>query len=156
MSPAVPKPKAKRKPKPRFSSIVDRRTPQQKIAAAKRLRGTTPVKKTKRPAKERRAKFEREYGGPEYLAFIQSKPCCACPDFYPCEAAHTTTGGMGRKANAAWLVPLCKQWPVPDGLREGCHRELHRIGIKSFEAKHNVNLKEIAAKLYAEFQSTHQ
>jgi hypothetical protein len=115
------------------------------------------IKKKRRSASEKQEKFEREYGGEEYLAFIQSKPCCACGFAgLPSEAAHTTTGGASRKADGKGnLAPLCvpRFWPPTDASRwyDGCHRESHR-GIKSFQEKYGIDLKAKAALLWIEFQ----
>jgi hypothetical protein len=46
------------------------------------------------------------------------------------ELAHTENGGMGRKADARTLVPIC----APD------HRLLHTIGVKAFEARFSDRL----------------
>ena len=133
--PAVPKPRKARKPKRAFSSIK-RPSFAASVKAAK-------TRKKKRPAKEQRAKFEREYGGEEYLAFIHAQPCAACRLVGYTEAAHTATGGMGRKADAETLAPLCR-W---------CHLDLHHMGVKSFETTYYpVNLKALAAALWTEFQ----
>ncbi len=78
------------------------------------------------------------------------------------EAAHATTGGMGRKSDAKWLVPLTGRLAPYVGRgpihqdAEGLHRELHRIGIKSFEAKYGVDLRAIASRLYRDYQYMNQ
>jgi hypothetical protein len=119
----------------------------------------SPIKKKKRPAKEQRAKFEREYGGANYHAFVVLKPCCACELPGATVAHHTENGGKGRKADARTLVPLCgtiERWRLFEaGSTEGCHNELHRIGVRSFEARYGVDLKAIAATLWTEFQESH-
>lgn len=83
---------------------------------------------TRNPA-HRRASFERAYGGPERLAWIQRQPC-VISGAHPCVAAHVKSGGMGRKADARWTVPLLSR----------LHDELHRHGQKTFEAKYGVDL----------------
>lgn len=107
------------------------------------------IRKKPRPAKE----TARIYG--EHAAHVRQRPCCACGYAGATEAAHTTTGGMGRKADASTLVPLCGPHQVIaiDGksrLVEGCHRESHRIGVKSFERKYGLSLSFIASRLFAE------
>jgi hypothetical protein len=51
------------------------------------------------------------------------------------ENAHVGTGGMGRKADASAVVPLC-HWH---------HYVLHRNGVRSFERYFGVRLVEAAA-----------
>jgi hypothetical protein len=117
------------------------------------LKPRKPVKR-RNPA-HRAANHERAYG--EKAAWIRGFPCVGCGIGGPIEAAHTTTGGMGRKADASTLVPLCGPHVLPPyslyRFVESCHRELHRVGIKTFEARHEVNLKALAAKYEAEWQT---
>ncbi len=119
---------------------------------AKRI-ARTAIKKKKRSASEQRAKFSREYGGPAYLAFIKAHPCCACRVVGYTEAAHTVTGGTGRKADARTIVPLCGIRPYISGLGEGCHGALHRLGVTTFEQGYcaGKSLKEIAASLWSTY-----
>ena len=83
----------------------------------------SPIAKVN-PARKAKA-FARAYGGAERVRWIQSQPCILCSQS-PCENAHVTGGGAGRKADARWIVPLCHR----------CHAELHTIGQKTFEAKY--------------------
>lgn len=55
--------------------------------------------------------------------------CCACFAPGPCENAHVSSGGMGRKADANRIVPLC----------HACHEEQHRIGWPAFAEKHGTD-----------------
>ena len=53
------------------------------------------------------------------------------------EVAHVrtgTNGGMGLKPGDFWTISLCRD----------CHSEQHRIGERSFEAKHGIDMKELA------------
>jgi hypothetical protein len=88
-----------------------------------------PITRRRRKASE----TKRIYGGAERIAWIKAQPC-VITGRSPCEAAHVKTGGTGRKADACWTVPM-----IPEK-----HRELHSIGIATFEAKYNVDL-ELAA-----------
>ena len=60
----------------------------------------------------------------------------------PCVNAHVKTGGTGRKADARWIVPLTAAE----------HDELHRIGQRSFEAKHGIDLAFQAAIIDARWE----
>lgn len=51
------------------------------------------------------------------------------------ENAHTVTGGVGRKADAHTIIPLCHQH----------HAELHR-GVERFEDLYGIDLTEAAAE----------
>lgn len=79
-------------------------------------------------------KFAREYGSAERVDWVRRQPCVAC-GHGPSENAHVRTGGMGRKADACWVAPICTP----------CHATLHRIGAKSFEAAHQIDLDHEAA-----------
>lgn len=106
-----------------------------KLVRHKRLRSGTGLKPVnrKRKAKE----FVRCYGSNARVAFVQSLPCAIAPHRCsgPIENAHAVGGGVSRKADARWIVPLCR----------AAHRELHRIGVRSFEARHNVSLEAAAS-----------
>jgi len=61
--------------------------------------------------------MDRIYGSKERRRWIKSLPCLACclvspifalADKWSCENAHVVTGGMGRKADASHIVPLCR------------------------------------------------
>ena len=68
--------------------------------------------------KRRRKDWLRAYGGEERVAFVAAQRCCVCGAEPPSENAHVLSGGMGRKADARWIVPLC--WI--------CHERYHRAG----------------------------
>jgi hypothetical protein len=61
----------------------------------------------------------------------------------PCENAHVKSGGVGRKADAKWIVPLTFDE----------HQELHQHGQKTFEKKYGINLVEQAKRIEKEWQS---
>lgn len=90
-----------------------------------------------RKAKDR----ERAYGGPDRIAWVQRLPCWVC-GHGASQNAHVKTGGMGRKADARWIVPLC----------ESHHHELHQHGQKTFEKKHSVDLAFAAQIVDARWQ----
>ena len=110
-------------------------------------RGKKPIPKRnpKRKAKE----FARAYGSDERVEFVKSLPCivatrvfcgvtkaCCAGDI---ENAHTKGGGMGRKAPASSVVPMCS----------GHHRYLHTVGSTEFQAVYRVDLTAEAAKCEA-------
>jgi hypothetical protein len=139
----------------RFSSIKPRTFAQAKAASARlRAKQKPPKKKAK---KRDRNDPARIYGG-KYADWIRSLPCVGCGYQGPAvEAAHTTTGGMGRKADAETLVPLCgprnisHEWCRSTTL-EGCHRLAHRVGHQKLEKVYRVDLKAKAAELWASWQ----
>lgn len=53
-----------------------------------------------------RSARNRVYGSQDRAAWMRALPCAICGRS-PCEVAHTTTGGMGRKADAETTIPLC-------------------------------------------------
>lgn len=81
----------------------------------KRGKGVNPTN-----PKRRKANFARAYGSQAFLTFIHRLPCWACGYAGPSErqAAHTTTGGMGRKADANTIISLCNV----------CHTRQHQGG----------------------------
>ncbi len=101
-----------------------------------------PIKKKSRSASE----FARIYGSRARVAWVKtlgcvvSNPVCATQ---PIDNAHTRTGGTSRKANAETIAPICR-WH---------HRELHRIGQRSFEQKYYLNLASEAAQTEREWQN---
>lgn len=99
-------------------------------------RGKCP--KARNPSRQKR-EFARAYGSPERVAWVQGLPCTVCRAT-PCDNAHTASGGAGRKGDHRTIAPLCS----PRFDDQGCHRELHVSGIKSFEEKYRVNLASAA------------
>jgi hypothetical protein len=104
--------------------------------STKRMTRNTPVRA--RNPERRAAEHERCYG--EHGAYIRAQPCAvqrkAC--WGRIEAAHTENGGMGRKADASTLAPLC-----------ACHHlELHAHGSVTFATKYRIDLSALAADLW--------
>jgi hypothetical protein len=91
--------------------------------------------KTTKP-KRRAAERERSYGPPERRAWVKSLACAVSGRYGDIEQAHAKGGGAGRKADAEFILPL----------RRELHRELHRIGVRSFEAAYCVDLLSLAAR----------
>lgn len=90
-----------------------------------------------RNPKRRKAEWARAYHSPERVAWVRARPCfvCGCPR-RPSENAHTVTGGMGRKADASTIAPLCAYH----------HAELHQVGASTFETLHRFPLAWAAAE----------
>ena len=80
---------------------------------------------------------------PKHLNFVRSLPCSVCKTDYEVHAHHLThaePGGMSKKTNDNWVVPLCGDH----------HYELHYKGEKSFWKKHKLEPKIYAALLWYE------
>ncbi len=102
-------------------------------------RGKRP--KARNPARQRR-EFARAYGSPERVAWVKGLSCTVC-GITPCDNAHTANGGAGRKADYRTIVPLCSgRFDA-----EGCHAELHRIGVRTFEETYRINLASAAVNV---------
>lgn len=120
---------------------------------------TSERKPTSKSGKPRRKKREAEetariYGPQQFRDWLHRQCCSVCAWQGNTEQAHAATGGMGRKASWTASLPLCGPHPTlygGHGIVEGCHRESHRTGVKSFEAKHGVNLIALAAKTRANY-----
>lgn len=99
------------------------------------------------PERRRRVSLEA-FGDPltGQATLARSLPCCACGLVGWSEAAHVTGRGAGGKTKD--IAPLCG--PRIDQGEEGCHRESHRIGIKTFEAKWGVDLARVAREVAEE------
>lgn len=92
---------------------------------------------------KKRKEWARAYGSPERVRWVQGQ-WCVVPDCreWPTENAHTESGGMGRKADADTIVPVCRHH----------HREMH-MGQKTFEKKYGLDLKELARQTQRRWQS---
>jgi len=86
-------------------------------------------------AKRRAENWKRAYGSEDRVAWVKQLNCVACGRT-PCENAHTANGGMGRKADASTIIPLCKP----------CHHDLHVQGRRVFEASWTVDLARAAER----------
>lgn len=88
-----------------------------------------------RNAKRRAAEFARAFHSEERVRFVRSQPCAACLKFGEIENAHIEGGGASRRADYTKIVPLCRT----------CHRQMHRMGLDTFLARHGLDRAEIAA-----------
>jgi hypothetical protein len=91
------------------------------------------------------SEFLRIYGTKERVEWVKSLPSIVSGRT-PCVNAHTSTGGMGRKADYTTIVPLTHEE----------HEELHRKGQRTFEAKYRVDLREAAQHIERYWQSITQ
>lgn len=107
------------------------------IARRTELRRSKPVNARNQERRER--EHARAYGG-EHADWIRSQPCAVGNDGCEgrVEAAHTESGGAGRKADARTLAPLC--WKH--------HRESHTTGVQTFERTHSIDLRAVATALW--------
>jgi hypothetical protein len=98
-----------------------------------------PPRKSRIPRVNRQRKSKnwlRAYGSGARVKWIQEQGCLVC-GWSPCDNAHVTSGGTGRKSDAKNIVPLC----------EGHHRlALHKHGRQWFETTYNINLELAAAE----------
>lgn len=103
-----------------------------KRTALKRRKRVNPVNPDRR-ARE----FQRAYGSEERVYYVGQHLACVVPDCHAheCDNAHIETGGMGRKADADKVAPICNPH----------HRLLHQHGPETFEAAYGVDLEEAAA-----------
>ena len=78
--------------------------------------------------------WKRVYESEERVRWVTRQRCVFCEDG-PCENAHITNGGFGRKADARYIIPACHR----------CHGELDRgMGKRAMERKYMVSLRELA------------
>ena len=115
------------------------------IRRRKMLRRKTSLRaKVVNPRKTRPCRqaddFARIYGSRERATWVRSQNCIVPFCFQPPENAHIRTDGVGRKADARYIVPLCA----------GHHRlrknSLHALGRRLFEDHHRVDLAYEAAE----------
>lgn len=120
-------------------------------AKARRQHGSTLPAPKKRPSVTRKRKaseWARAYGSRARVQWIAAQPCLVGSDWCGRHArrenAHVATGGMGRKADAELIVPLCHSH----------HRALHRHGVRSFEKQYYYigTLVDAAARTEARWQ----
>jgi hypothetical protein len=116
------------------------------------------IKPKRRPVSEQ----ERIYGPHEFREWLHDQPCAVCGAWSGhTEQAHVGNEGKSRKAGWRRSIPLCgpRSTPCPGSnpllsqMWEGCHRELHRIGVTSFEAKHRVSLEAVVAQTQARWRA---
>lgn len=117
-------------------------------------RGRSPMKRKTGVPKVNRARkrkrFETDFGGEDYHAYITQFPCDICGVKSFTVAAHLTSRGAGGKASD--LAPLCGVRLGMRGIILGCHTiydERRWLLPEGTEQR----LREIAAKRWAEFHA---
>lgn len=106
----------------------------------------TPVRKWNTARKARA--FAHAYGSAGRVAWVRSLPCWVqlVGPREPCSGdvqnVHTKNGGMGLKAVAATIIPLCRAH----------HTELHQSGRRRFEERHGMSLTLAAENVEAAWQ----
>lgn len=85
---------------------------------------------------------------PSHCKWVRGHQCCVpgCIDM-PIEAAHVrngTGGSMSVKPHDKWVISLCRFH----------HSEQHRVGERTFEARHGIDMKALAERFAA--QSPHR
>lgn len=79
---------------------------------------------------------------PAYRRYLRDKPCVVC-GWLKCDAAHTENNGLSSKGPDSSCVPLCRDH----------HRE-YDSGRAAFEARRKRDMREIAAKWWAKYQTS--
>ena len=96
----------------------------------KRRKRLNPVNRERR-----KREYERAYG--KHAEWIRTHPCAvkfSAGCWGRTEAAHTESGGMGRKADARTLIALC----------HGHHMDLHTMGVETFQERFGKDLESLA------------
>jgi hypothetical protein len=95
-----------------------------------------PIRRKPRTPSE----YARIYGGKARVEWVASLPCVAAHHgcVGPIQGHHIKTDGTSRKADARFIVPLCRFH----------HDEVHH-GVASFQRKYGVNLAAEAERVDA-------
>ncbi len=120
-------------------SVGKRRAPLRSSGPPERR---TRVKSVNR--KRKAANTKRAYGPASRRAWVKTQPCANC-DYGPSPwveiaNAHIKNGGMSRKADARFNIPLCE---TVEGL--GCHQVQHRVGWSALPRLDTPEKREAAA-----------
>jgi hypothetical protein len=87
--------------------------------------------------------WRRAFGSDERVAWVKRQRCVAhggCKG--EMENSHVVGGGMGRRADAKHIVPMCQHH----------HRQFHSHGRPWFERYYGVDLEQRAAATEAQWQ----
>lgn len=96
--------------------------------------------------------FARIYGSQARVDWVKAHPCVFCGRV-PCDNAHVTNGGTGRKADARFIIPACSNYESDGQIVTGCHHQMdHGIGKGALARQHDLNLLDEAAKIDLEWR----
>lgn len=107
------------------------------------------IKRRTRPKavnrKRKASNFVRAYGSRLRVEWVKGLPCVVPSAIHggEIENAHTQNGGAGRKADARYVVPMCRDH----------HRYLHQHGQEAFQATFVVNLNAAARRTEIAWQA---
>ncbi len=91
-----------------------------------------------RPRRQNSHKGDAEKRCPPFLQWLRGRPCLVggqcVGKMQACHVDYAGDKGMGTKASDRFAVAMCA----------GHHAESHNAGIRTFEARHNVNLLSAA------------
>lgn len=97
--------------------------------------------------RRRQERFERQYGGEEYVAWLTRQPCMLANSGM-CEGRidphHAKTKGAGGEWDA--IVPLCRRH----------HETVHRAGVQTVRLLTGVDLLREARSLASRWVESHQ
>lgn len=84
-----------------------------------KLARSAPMRRTRLAQKAPKSRSPERGGDPAYLAFVRTRPCCACGARPPSHAHHETLGGRGKsqKAPDRRTLPFCFE----------CHDDFHAV-----------------------------
>ena len=113
-----------------------------------------PIKKVNR--KRKAANLERAHGPAERREWIKTLPCANCGIVGYSEGAHIKNGGMSKKADARFVIPLCGIYIVArKGCVIGCHHLQHGFGWGVLTALDTPEKREAAAARTEELWQSH-
>ncbi len=117
-------------------------------AGSKSLESKARIKRSRRIKPKKRSPEEtlRIYGTEERRDAVKAMPCVV-PSCYrtPSENSHLVNGGMGRKADADTIVPMCAHHH-----RTGTN-SFHNLGsVRAFDAMHGTDLWATAKRVAKE------
>lgn len=133
------KPRKPKAPRQWNSTLPQRKT---WLAKGVKPRPKNAWPKLKHPSRHGE-EWHRVYGSKARVRWIAQRPSIVSGKL-GCENVHVKSGGMGRKADACWIIPL-----TPSE-----HRELHQHGAQTFEAKYGIDLLAAAQRTEAAWQAS--
>ena len=110
---------------------------------------TTAIRTRNR--KRKAANLERAHGPAERREWIKTLPCANCGIVGYSEGAHIKNGGMSKKADARFTIPLCGR--VVGVI--GCHGVQHSFGWSALVELNTPDKREAAAARTEELWQSH-